>query len=371
MSRASVRRTDSDWMRAALRLAARARGDAAPNPLVGSVVVKGGRDVGRGHHVRAGAAHAEAVALQRAGQDARGATLYITLEPCAHHGRQPPCVDLVLQARPRRVVVGMRDPDPRTAGRSLARLRRAGISVTVGVEAEACRELNRGFVSRVSRGRPFTTLKLAATLDGRIATARGESRWISGPRARAFVHRLRRASDALAVGSRTALADDPALTVRRDGRGRVVHRPVRIVIDSKLRTPPGARLIAAPDPERAWLLTTRAAPRRRRTRLEAAGARVIPVRARQGRVDLRAAWRRLGALGVNDLLVEGGGGLAAALLRAGLVDRLLIFLAPLLIGGDGRPVLGPLGVRRLNEALELPEPRVRRLGRDLLLEVEW
>jgi diaminohydroxyphosphoribosylaminopyrimidine deaminase/5-amino-6-(5-phosphoribosylamino)uracil reductase len=356
-------------MREALRLAARAGGDAAPNPLVGSIVVKRGRVLGRGYHRRAGEPHAEALALERAGDAARGSTLYVTLEPCAHRGRQPPCVEAVLRARPRRVVVGMRDPDPRTAGRSLARLRRAGIAVTLGVEGEACQLQNRGFVSRVSRGRPYTTLKLAATLDGRIATADGESRWITGPRARAFVQRLRRASDAIAVGSGTALADDPELCAR-SARGRVMHRPLRIVIDSKLVTPPAARLVAAADPERAWLLTTRAAPPRRRARLEAAGARVIPVRARDGRVDLRAAWRRLGGLGVNDLLVEGGGGLAAALLRAGLVDRLLILLAPLLIGGDGRPVFGPLGVRRLSQAYQLSAPRVRRLGPDLLLEVE-
>jgi diaminohydroxyphosphoribosylaminopyrimidine deaminase/5-amino-6-(5-phosphoribosylamino)uracil reductase len=263
------------------------------------------------------------------------------------------------------VVVGTRDPDPRTSGKSLARLRRAGCAVTVGVEADACRELNRGFFSRVERGRPHTTLKLAATLDGRIATASGESRWITGPEARAWVHRLRDRVDAVAVGAETALADDPLLTARR-GR-RVIHRPTRVVIDSRLRTPPEARLIRAGDPGSAWIVTTRAAAAARQGRLERAGARVERVRARASKVDLRAAWRRLGALGVNDLLVEGGGELAAALLRAGLVDRLCLLLSPKLIGADGRPVLGPLGLRRLAGAPELRDLELRRLGRDLLL----
>ncbi len=352
-------------MRVALRLAARARGDTAPNPMVGALVVKGGRSLARGHHVRPGLPHAEALALARAGRQARGATLYVTLEPCAHHGRTPPCVDSVLASGVRRVVVAMRDPDARTAGRSLARLRRAGIEVVVGVLADAARELNRGYLSRLERGRPWTTLKLAATLDGRIATARGESRWITGPAARAWVHELRRGCDAIAVGSETALRDDPALTARRGGRA--LHRPRRIVIDSRLRTPPRARLLDASDPGRAWIVTSPRAPARRRAALEAAGAAVLPVRARDGHLDLRAAWRVLAARGVNDLLVEGGGGLAAALLRAGLVDRIALILAPRLLGGDARAAIGRLAIRRLSSALELRSLQLRRLGRDVLI----
>jgi diaminohydroxyphosphoribosylaminopyrimidine deaminase/5-amino-6-(5-phosphoribosylamino)uracil reductase len=345
-------------MREALRLAARARGRTAPNPLVGALVVRSGERIAAGHHLRLGAPHAEAVAIARAGGRTRGATLFVTLEPCAHTGRTPPCIEAVLEAGFRRVVVGTRDPDPRTAGRSLARLRRAGCAVAVDVESEACRELNPGYFSRVERGRPHTTLKLAATLDGRIATAAGESRWITGPEARAWVHRLRGRVDAVAVGSGTALADDPLLTARR------------VVIDSKLRTPPNARLIRAGEPGSAWILTTRDAAAVRAARLEGAGARVERVRGSASGVDLRAAWRRLGALGVNDLLVEGGGELAASLLRAGLADRLCLLLSPKLIGADGRPVLGPLGLGRLADAPELRDPQVRKLGRDLLLVAE-
>ncbi len=359
---------DSSYMREALRLAARARGRTAPNPLVGALVVRGGRVLARGFHASPGQPHAEALALRRAGDSARGATLYVTLEPCAHHGRTPPCVDAVLRARPARVVVGMRDPDPRTAGRSLARLRRSGLPVVCGVEESSCLALNRGFVSRVTRRRPYTTLKLAASLDGRIATRSGESRWISGAAARARVHRMRAEVDAICVGSGTARADDPELTARRDGR--VIHRPRRILVDSELVTPPGARLFA--DPEHpALVLGAADAPAARRRALERRGARIVAVRrSRRGKLDLARAWEMLADLGVNDLLVEGGGGLGAALLRAGLVDRLALFIAPILLGGDARPVLGPLALARLADAPRAHARRVRRLGEDLWLEIE-
>jgi diaminohydroxyphosphoribosylaminopyrimidine deaminase/5-amino-6-(5-phosphoribosylamino)uracil reductase len=293
----------------------------------------------------------------------------VTLEPCGHFGRTPPCIDAVLAARPRRVVIALRDPDPRTAGQSLARLRRAGIEVTVGVCADEARAVCRGYLSRTTRGRPWTTLKLAASLDGRIATARGESRWITGAAARAHVHRLRRAADAIVVGSNTVLADDPALDVRRGAR--VVHRPYRVVVDSRLRTPPRARLLDAADPGRAWILTVPSAPARPRAALERAGARVIAVRARDGRVDLAAAWRALARLGLCEVLVEGGGELAAALLRARLADDMALFLAPIALGADALPVLGPLAVARLARAPRLAALRVRRLGGDVLLEGEW
>jgi diaminohydroxyphosphoribosylaminopyrimidine deaminase / 5-amino-6-(5-phosphoribosylamino)uracil reductase len=363
--------TDADrvWMRKALRLAARARGRTAPNPLVGSIVVRGGRRIASGYHVRAGLAHAEASALARAGARARGATLYITLEPCAHHGRTPPCVDTVLASGVRRVVIGALDPDPRTAGRSVRRLRRAGIDVCVGVEAQACRELNRGFESRLRRGRPHTILKLAASLDGRIATRTGDSHWVTGEPARAFVHELRDAVDAVAVGSGTALADDPELTARRGGR--VVHRPLRIVVDTQLRLSPRARMLDRARPGSTLVLCAKRAAAARRRRLEAAGARVVPIATRGSHLDLKRAWRALAAHGVNEVLVEGGGGLAAALLRAQLVDRLYLFLAPILIGADGRPMLADLGVTTLQRALRLARVEWRRVGEDLLLVGEW
>jgi len=355
-------------MREALATAARARLRTSPNPTVGALVVKSGRVIARGA-TRGLEAHAETVALARAGDAARGATLYVTLEPCAHWGRTPPCVDTVIAARPARVVIGMVDPDSRTRGESIRKLTRAGISVSAGVLLDACARHHEGFVSRVLRGRPFTTLKLAASLDGRIATRSGDSRWITGEPARALVHRLRAHSDAVVVGSETLLADDPELLARRGAR--VVHRPLRVVVDSRLRTPPDARILDPAQPGAAWILTARDAPARRRARLERAGARVIPVRKRGAQLDLGAAWQELGHLGVNECLVEGGGGLAAALLAAGLVDRMHFFLAPLLIGGDGRAVLASLGVERLREALRPKRFTARRLGPDLHCLAEW
>jgi diaminohydroxyphosphoribosylaminopyrimidine deaminase/5-amino-6-(5-phosphoribosylamino)uracil reductase len=355
-------------MREALALAARARGCTAPNPMVGSIVVRGGRAIAREWHRAVGQPHAEALALERAGAAARGATLYVTLEPCAHWGRTPPCVDAVLAARPARVVVAMRDPDPRTAGRSIRRLRAAGIAVDVGIEEQAARALNEGFVSRVVRSRPFTQLKLAASLDGRIATRTGESQWISGPEARARGHALRREVDAVVVGSGTLLADDPALTARSGGR--VVARPRRIAIDSRLRTPADARILDARDPGRAWILTARGVSARRRARLERAGASVFEVPLRARHLDLRAAWRILGRCGLNDVLVEGGGGLAAALLRARLVDRIHVLLAPLLLGGDARAAVGELALARLASAPRLADVRGRRIGQDWWLTAD-
>jgi diaminohydroxyphosphoribosylaminopyrimidine deaminase / 5-amino-6-(5-phosphoribosylamino)uracil reductase len=355
-------------MREAIRLAEKARGRTAPNPMVGSVVVRGGRVIARGFHRRAGLAHAEASALARAGARARGATLYVTLEPCAHHGRTPPCVEAVLASGVRKVVIGVLDPDPRTSGRSVRRLRRAGVEVVVGVEADACRELLRGFASRVRRGRPYTVLKLAASLDGRIATRSGDSRWISGAAARAHVHELRNGVDAIAVGSGTALADDPELTARR-GR-RVLHRPQRVVIDAQLRLSPRARMLERARPGSTWVLCARSADPARRRRLEAAGARVLVVPARGAHLDLARAWQRLGALGVNEILVEGGGGLGAALLRAKLVDRIYLFVAPLLVGADGAPVLAELGAETLAQAPRLASVSWQRIGDDLLLVAE-
>jgi len=359
---------DAGFMRAAIATAKRARLRTAPNPTVGALVVRRGEVIARGA-TRGLEAHAETVALARAGGAARGATLYVTLEPCAHHGRTPPCVDAVIAARPKRVVIGLVDPDPRTRGASIAKLRRAGIEVTPGVLVDECARHHEGFLSRVLRGRPFTTLKLASSLDGRIATRTGESRWITSEPARAFVQRLRAHTDAIAVGSETLLADDPELVARRGDR--IVHRPLRVVVDSRLRTPPIARILDPANPGSALILTGPDTRASRRTRLECAGAVVLPVRKQEGHLDLAAAWQALGDQGVNDLLVEGGGGLAAALLRLGLVDRMHFFLAPLLIGGDGRAVLAALGVERLREALRPSSISARRLGPDLHVVAEW
>jgi len=287
----------------------------------------------------------------------------VTLEPCSHQGRTGPCSEAILEAGIAHVFVGHRDPNPAVRGHGLRRLRARGVTVEEGVLADDCRAQHRGFISVQERGRPFVALKLAATLDGRIATARGESRWITGAAAREAVHGLRAQADAVMVGSTTARADDPCLTARR--RGRLVRCPVRVLVDSGLRVPARAGLYRDEHARRTWVLTgSRPAPAARRAR-ERAGSRLIEVPRRGAHLDLAKGLARLAEHGLTDILVEGGGGLAAALLRAGLVDELHWFAAPSLLGGDARGSLGPLGLARLADRVELLEPRVRRLGEDL------
>ena len=353
-------------MRLALAEARRASGRTFPNPPVGAVVFRGARVLGRGWTRPVGGAHAEIVAIEAAirrhgARAVRGAQLAVTLEPCSHTGRTPPCADRVIDAGIAAVWVGHRDPHPAVAGRGIGRLRRAGARVEVGVLERECREQHRGFLCVLETGRPFVALKLAATLDGRIATASGESRWISGPAAREAVHRLRRRADAIWVGVETALADDPELSARAGGR--VVHRPVRLVADTRLRLSPSARMLRGA-PGQTWVLCGPGAPRARRRALEAAGARVLELPRRGEHLDLRRALRRLGQEGLTEILVEGGGRLAAGLLRASLVDELHWFTAPVVIGADGRAALGELGVRALAAAPRLGIVSLRRLGDD-------
>jgi diaminohydroxyphosphoribosylaminopyrimidine deaminase/5-amino-6-(5-phosphoribosylamino)uracil reductase len=343
-------------MRAALALARRGLGNVWPNPAVGCVIARDGRIVGRGWTQPGGRPHAETEALARARAETQGATAYITLEPCCHWGRTPPCTDALIAARVGRVVVAVGDPDPRVGGGGLARLREAGITAEFGLcEAEAA-EINAGFFQRIRRGRPLVTLKLATSLDGRIATASGESRWITGPPARDYGHLLRATHDAIMVGTGTVLTDDPQLTCRLPG---LSHRsPVRVVLDRRLRIPLAAHLIAEARQVPTWLVTLPAADPNRQQALRDAGVEIIAAAPDDsGQIDLADVVRRLGERGLTRLLVEGGGELAAALLRAGLVDRLVWLHAPLLLGGDGVPAVAALGRDVLAQA-----PRFERLS---------
>ena len=355
-------------MKVALGAARRVAGRTYPNPPVGAAVFRGDRLLGRGATRPVGGAHAEVMALENAkrrfgAKSLRGASLAVTLEPCCRMGRTGPCTDAILEAGIRRVFVGHRDPHPDVSGAGVRRLRRAGVEVQLGVLEEACRKQHRGFLTVCALGRPFVMLKLASSLDGRIATASGESRWVTGPEARAKGHLLRSRVDAIVVGSRTALADDPELTARRGGR--VVHRPVRVLIDSKLRVPPSARLFRE-GADRTWVLCGPKAGVRRRRVLEDLGARLIETPMRAGKLDLKRAAARLAREGLTEVLVEGGGSLAAALLRARLVDELHWFVAPRLLGGDGRPSVADLGLGSLVESPRL-NACVGRAGRDLYI----
>jgi len=351
-------------MARALALAARGLGRTFPNPPVGAVFVRGGRIVGEGFHRRAGLPHAEVEALRRARARARGATLYVTLEPCTHFGRTPPCVDALLPLGLRRVVVAMADPDPRVRGRGIARLRRAGVEVVVGPGAAEAGRLVAGYVSRIRRGRPLVTLKLATTLDGRIAAAGGDARWITGPAARRLAHGLRDVSDAVLVGAGTVRADDPRLTCRLPG-GR---DPIRVVLAGRrLALPPRARVLrghGAP----TWIVAPAGAPPSRVAALRRRGVEVILLPARGERVPFGRVVRALGARGLTSVLVEGGADVAAAAIRARAVDRLVLFVAPRLLGGDGVPAIGALGRRRAAQAVPVHGVAVARIGQDLVLE---
>jgi diaminohydroxyphosphoribosylaminopyrimidine deaminase/5-amino-6-(5-phosphoribosylamino)uracil reductase len=336
---------DLPHMRAALALARRGLGTTWPNPSVGCVIVRDGRVVGRGTTQPGGRPHAERVALAMAGDQARGATAYVTLEPCCHTGRSSPCTDALIEAGIARVVAATGDPDPRVNGQGLAQLKAAGITVETGLLQAEAEDILIGFRTRIARGRPMVTLKLASTLDGRIATASGESQWITGPQARRMAHAMRGRHDAVMVGVGTALADNPDLTCRIPG-----FRPtpvVRIVADSHLRTPLTSRLAQTAKDAPAWFLLRDGADPLRRQAFTDLGATLIDVPAGPAGLDIAAAFQALGAAGLTRVLVEGGGQLAAALLRADLVDRIAWFHAPAIMGGDGWPAVQAFGIDRL------------------------
>ena len=352
-------------MRRALELAGSGRGRTSPNPMVGAVVVKDGAIVGEGYHGYVGGPHAEVVALDAAGARAKGATLYVTLEPCSHTGRTPPCTDAVLRSGVARVVVAVQDPNPAVCGQGLARLREAGLAVDVSLcEAEA-RALNAAFFTWITRGRPLGILKAGMSLDGRIATRTGEARWITGEAARRRAHAMRAEVDAILVGAETALRDDPLLTARDVGAAR---QPLRVVADSRARMPLTHHLVRTARQSPTLLAATALAPGERLAALKAAGVDVLTVEGPGPRVDLKALAEALAKRDVTSLLIEGGGTLHAAALEAGIVDRVALFVAPLLLGGkDAVPVLAGLGAATLGEAWRLADAAVERLGDDWLI----
>jgi diaminohydroxyphosphoribosylaminopyrimidine deaminase/5-amino-6-(5-phosphoribosylamino)uracil reductase len=359
---------DQRFMFRALDLAARARGLTSPNPMVGAVIVRDGAVVGEGFHQAAGKPHAEIEALAAAGPHAAGATLYVTLEPCVHHGRTPPCAPAVVGAGIRRVVVATGDTNPLVAGAGIVALREAGLEVVDGVLEAQAAALNRVFLRAMRERRPHVTLKAAATLDGKIADVHGTSKWITGDAARAEAHRLRSECDAIVVGIGTVLADDPALTVRVEGRWP--REPLRVVLDSTARTPTSAQLIQGATPSRALIAVGAHAPEARVRALAATGAEVVRCPDATGRVSPRALLSELFARDVRGVLVEGGAEVAASFVDGDLVDRVAMFFAPLVIGGRGAPtVVGGIG-RELKRGLALESLEVRRVGDDLFVEAD-
>ena len=360
---------DEYWMKRALRLAEKGRGRTSPNPMVGAVLIREGKAVGEGYHAKAGKAHAEIVALQAARGEARGATLYLNLEPCAHHGKTPPCAPEVIEAGVKRVVIGMEDPNPLVKGKGIEILRRAGLELEVGILERECRRLNEAFCKYILKKEPFVILKVAATLDGKIATRTGDSKWISGEASRRFVHKLRDQVDGVLVGIGTVLKDDPLLTARaRGGRD-----PYRIVLDSRLNIPEEARVIGT-SPSKAIIAATALAPKDRIEKFEKRGVQIFIFDSKEGKVDLRSCLSKLGEIGMMSLLVEGGSQVNGSFLDEGVIDKFFLFLSPKLIGDHQAPgIFGGRGVSNLHEAIALKEMKAKRIGEDILIEgyFEW
>ena len=354
-------------MARAIELAACARGRTSPNPMVGAVLVHGETVVGEGFHARAGEPHAETVALARAGSAARGADLYVNLEPCSHHGRTPPCADTIIQAGVARVFAAMRDPNPKVDGQGIARLQAAGVKVRVGLLGDEAVRLNEVYCKNMTTGLPQVTLKIGMSLDGKTATRTGDARWITGEASRKRVHEMRDQVDAVLVGIGTILADDPDLTTRLADTD--CRHPDRVVIDSHLRIPSRARVLAHRNRGRTILIAGPHAPEERVREMRALGAEVIIVDGGERRVDLRLVVERLFALGITSMLIEGGSEIAASSLEAGIVDKLVFFIAPLLIGGrEAPPVIGGRGIGPLADALRLRDVRWEMVGEDIMVE---
>lgn len=359
---------DSGYMKEAIGLAEKAEGFTSPNPTVGAVVVKDGRIVGRGWHEAAGRPHAEVVAIDEAGPLAEKADLYVTLEPCNHTGRTPPCTEKILRAGIARVVFAVRDPNPNVTGGGHDFLRNRGLEVVEGVCRQAAEKQIEWFLKFVRTKKPFVTLKCAMTLDGRIATRTGDSRWVTGETARRYVHRLRHAADAIMVGSGTVKADNPRLTARLDGRP--AKDPLRVILDSRLTVEESAALFHLESTAGTLMVTGPAVDGAKKDRLEKKGVRVIPEALdADGRIRLPDLMARLGAMNITSLLIEGGGRVAGSALRAGIVDKVCFFYAPKILGGDdGVPVCAGPGPEWMKDALPVKNMTVSRLGEDILVE---
>lgn len=355
---------DEDYMKRALQLARKGLGKTSPNPMVGAIIVKDNQIIGKGYHHYYGGRHAEINAIQNARENADRATLYVTLEPCCYHGKTPPCVDAIIHNNIRRVVIGTLDPNPLVNGKSVEILKQQGIEIRVGVLEEECRYLNEAHFKHMSTGIPLVTLKFAQTLDGRIATVTGKSRWISSEKFQRMVHKLRAINDAIMVGIDTVLADDPQLTVRLV-KGR---NPTRVILDSRLRISADARVVGSQEVAPTIIATTTRADEKKLSSLREIGLEVLVIQENEsGEVDLRHLLSILGERGISSVLVEGGAGVITSLLRQNLVDKMVIAVAPKLMG-KGIEAVGELNIREVSQTLKLSFSKIYRMGEDLVIE---
>ncbi len=358
---------DISFMKMAIREARKGLGRTSPNPAVGSVVVKNGQVVSKGYHKKAGTPHAEVHALRRAGKEAKGSTIYVTLEPCNHTGRTPPCTQAILAGEIKRVVVGMIDPNPLVAGTGCDYLENQGLEVRRGVLDKECRELNYPFIKHITTGIPWVIMKAGCSLDGRIAAANGQSGWITNEKSRAEVHRMRDRVDAILIGAGTALADNPSLTTRLNGKNG--HDPVRVVLDSELRMSPHAKMICQDSQAPTWIFCSSEADTEKSSMLQKAGAKVMSVdRDGSGRLNLSSVLQILGKSQLNSVLVEGGSRIHGSFLRQGLVDQVNLFLAPFFIGADGIPVVDTFELDSVRQGKRFLTKCTRRFGDDVLIE---
>ena len=356
-------------MRHALELALKGQGRTSPNPMVGAVLVKNGRVVGAGYHRKAGLAHAEIEALRQAGKKARGADLYVNLEPCCHFGRTPPCTEAIITSGVRKVIVGMRDPNRLVSGKGLRQLKKNGVQVVTGILRKECERLNEVFSKYARTGNPFVVLKTAVSLDGKIATRSGESKWITGAKAREKVHQIRDQMDAIVAGAGTILKDDPFLTTRLKKKSAAGKHPVRVILDNEFIVPLRSNVFKNADTQRVLYATSNKLPDSRRNALTRKGVDILILKEKKGGVDLQHLMVALGKNEITSVLVEGGGEVNASALQAGIVDKVMVFVAPILIGGKDAPgPLGGKGIRRLADAFKIKNMTVNPIGNDILLE---
>ncbi len=365
----TAKKRKMDYMKHALSLARLALGSSSPNPAVGAVIARDGVIIGQGYTQPPGSAHAEVVALRQAGHRAEGATMYVTLEPCCHFGRTPPCTQAIMEGGIAEVHIATLDPNPLVSGQGKAALDDAGIKTKLGEHEQEARELNEAYIKFITTGLPFVTAKFAMSLDGKIATGTGDSKWISGEESREYVHQLRGAVDAIMVGVNTVIADDPQLTARDSVEGGERKQPIRVIVDSKARTPPTAQVFRQPG--KIIVATTPAAPSAQTKKLKEAGAEVLelpPFSPDEGLVDLGELLAELGRRQITGVLVEGGGTLLGSFFEQGLVDKVIVFIAPVIIGGaEARLAVGGKGAERITDALRLSHVKVERFGDDVMI----
>ncbi|MDD5681016.1 MAG: bifunctional diaminohydroxyphosphoribosylaminopyrimidine deaminase/5-amino-6-(5-phosphoribosylamino)uracil reductase RibD [Candidatus Omnitrophica bacterium] len=366
-------RDDNDFMLMALKLAEKGLGKTSPNPMVGAVIVKNGRIFGKGYHRKAGCDHAEIAAIKTAGLNAKGATLYVNLEPCNHFGRTPPCTEAIIKSGIKKVVSAMKDPNPLNNGNGFKRLKIAGIKIINGILEKDAKKLNEAFIKYITKKTPFVTVKIAESLDGKIATKTRDSKWISNEKSRQYVHKLRSRVDAIMVGARTVIKDNPLLTSRisnKDRRQKTEdQRPIKIIVDSMLKIPSNAKIFSRKSPAKVIIATTKKAPKDRINKFEKIGAEIIVLKDVAGKADLAQLMKELGKREITSVLVEGGGELIGSLVDAKLVDKFLFFVTPKIIGGrDAITSVEGEGAEKVKQGLILRDIKYKRFDTDLLVE---